>query len=191
MVNRKKSLNFIFNKTTKMNRLILFTLFFLSCITARGTTTAGVSRNLLINGFVGTSSLPGTNDSKWETDEVYQGYQGIVNWYLTWDDTNLYIGRKGFETSNTMGSILYIRAQYPNDGDKFSNTGFDYDGVKPDLLVGGRQQHYRQRLRADYQCLNHYQDAERWHECCQCRGRWRRPALLGGDESRFRGLGIP
>lgn len=119
-----------------MKKLLFLGLFFSLAKTGFSTTTTS-TRNINIDGIVTTSSSPGTNNGNWETDEVYQGYQGIVNWYLTWDDNNLYMGRKGFTSSNQKGSVINIRAQYNGDGNNFNMTGFNYDGVTPDFSKMG------------------------------------------------------
>ena len=99
------------------------------------TSTSGTTmRGLIIDGFVANGAVPGNNNTFWETNEVFQGFNSIVDWYLTWDDTNLYLGRIGGD--NLDGSVLYIRAEYP--GATFNNRAFDFDGLKPDVtLMGG------------------------------------------------------
>jgi hypothetical protein len=99
-----------------------------------GTTTSGATtRAVLIDGVVSTGAAPGANGVDWETDEVFQGFQGAVNWYLTWDDNNLYLGRIG--GNNAEGSVLYIRADYP--GATFATPAFDYDQLLPDVSPMG------------------------------------------------------
>lgn len=98
------------------------------------TSTSGATmRGLTIDGFVATGSVPGTNNTFWETDEVFQGFNAIVNWYMTWDDTNLYLGKIG--GNNTEGAVIYIRSEYP--GANYTTTGYDYDSLVPLLFPMG------------------------------------------------------
>jgi hypothetical protein len=86
---------------------ILLLLIFLNSIkfVSYATTTSGTTnRNINVSdGLIIAGSANGSNNSSWELDEVFPGFQGIVNWYLTWDDNNLYIGRLG--GNNLEGSI--------------------------------------------------------------------------------------
>lgn len=112
-----------------MNRLLLIILL-LGPLWAFSTSTGGgTPRNVSMDGIVSLAVGSGGNTGDWETDEVFQGYQGIVNWYMTWDDDSLYVGRIG--GNNTEGSVLYIRADHP--AAQFVNTGFTYDGLQPGL----------------------------------------------------------
>jgi gliding motility-associated-like protein len=98
------------------------------------TSTSGASiRGLNIDGFVDIGSVPGTNNTLWETDEVFQGFSGFVNWYMTWDDTYLYLGKIG--GNNTQGAVIYLRAEYP--GSNYTTTGFNYDGLVPEVSPMG------------------------------------------------------
>lgn len=100
----------------------------------RATTTSGITpRNVLIDGVVTTGGTPGSNSLNWETDEEFQGFQGAVNWYVTWDDNNLYVGRVG--GNNAEGSVIYIRADYP--GSVYDTRGFNYDQLNPDVTPMG------------------------------------------------------
>ncbi|MCB9235892.1 MAG: gliding motility-associated C-terminal domain-containing protein [Bacteroidia bacterium] len=104
--------------------------------TLHATTVSGTSRGLTIDGNVSgqNGAVAGTNGTSWETDEVFQGFQGIINWYATWDDDNLYLGKVG--GNNLQGAIIYLRAEYP--GSQYTNIPQNYDGLQPDLSdMGG------------------------------------------------------
>lgn len=106
----------------------------ISCLFSAGamatTTGNGVTRSINVNdGFVQAGNAPGSNSSQgqWETDERFQGFSNAVNWFLTWDDNNLYIGRIG--GNNAEGSLIYLRAD--KAGLPFSNSVQAYDGFSP------------------------------------------------------------
>lgn len=116
--------------------LLLLPLFLLFCATdALATTTSGATvRNVDVSdGIVITGGPAGSNGTNWEMDEVYAGFGGIINWYLTWDETNLYIGKIG--GNNAEGAMLYLRADFT--GASHSNTPQPYDGYTPDLSAMG------------------------------------------------------
>ena len=97
---------------------------------AQATSTGGgTPRNVAIDGIVSQTVGSGGNTQDWESDEVFQGFAGAVNWFLTWDDDSLYLGRIG--GNNAEGAVLYLRADYP--GAIYAPTGFDYDGLRPGL----------------------------------------------------------
>lgn len=100
------------------------------------TTTSGATvRNIVVDGQIGPL-LPAGNNSgtgNWEVDEVFDGFMTIVNWYMTWDDDSLYVGRSG--GNNAEGSVIYLQAGY--NGASFVNTGFGYDGLQPGLTPMG------------------------------------------------------
>ncbi len=92
------------------------------------TTGNGVTRNLNLDGVVNIGSSVGTNTADWEPDEEFEGFEGAVDWYLSWDDDNIYIGR--IKGNNTEGSLIYIRADY--SGATFTDSiNVDYDGFFP------------------------------------------------------------
>ena len=97
------------------------------------TTSGGTIRFLTIDGIVNAGASPGNNGTDWETDEVFQGYNGDVNWYMSWDETNLYLGRIG--GNNAEGSVIYVRAEYP--GATYSNIAQNYDELMPDCTPMG------------------------------------------------------
>jgi gliding motility-associated-like protein len=100
------------------------------------TTTSGATvRNVnTADGIVTLGAAPGANGAAWETDEVFQGFSGDVNWYLTWDDNNVYLGRIG--GNNAEGSVIYIRAEYP--GSVYDTRAFNYDNLQPETSrMGG------------------------------------------------------
>ena len=115
----------------KYGSLLLFTILF--SINCYSTTTSGNFQRLIdiTDGFVETGNAPGqnSNQGQWETDERFVGFNGIVNWFLSWDDNNLYIGKIG--GNNNEGSVVYIRADLP--GASFSNSSQAYDGFSPDF----------------------------------------------------------
>jgi gliding motility-associated-like protein len=116
-----------------MRGTYIWFVFLLTCfgLTAMATTTgSGVSRLINVNdGFVQAGNAPGSNSSQgqWETDERFQGFSNAVNWFLTWDDNNLYVGRIG--GNNAEGSLIYLRAD--KAGLPFSNSVQAYDGFSP------------------------------------------------------------
>ncbi len=116
-----------------MRYLVLCLLCLFPAWTWATSTSGGTSRAVLIDGIVSTGATPGSNLLDWETDEVFEGFSAIVNWYMTWDDDNLYLGRVG--GNNAEGSVLYILAGYP--GADQTNQAFDYDGLRPDLAPMG------------------------------------------------------
>ncbi len=100
------------------------------------TTTSGATvRNIIVDGQIGPLLPAGSNSGtgNWETDEVFEGFMSIVNWYMTWDEDSLYIGRSG--GSNSEGSVIYLQAGY--NGASFVNTGFSYDSLQPGLSPMG------------------------------------------------------
>lgn len=112
--------------------LALIGLFPLNFIYA--TSTGGATnRAVVIDGIVNTGGANGSNSVNWENDEVFEGFSTIVNWYMTWDDTNLYLGRTG--GNNAEGSVIYILAGYPGADDTV--RAFDYDGLRPELSAMG------------------------------------------------------
>jgi gliding motility-associated-like protein len=114
-------------------RKILLLLIFLNSIKfmSYATTTSGTTnRNINVtDGLIISGAANGNNSGDWELDEVFPGFQGIVNWYLTWDDNNLYIGRLG--GNNLEGSLIYLRAD--KTGLTFSNTPQQYDNFAPNF----------------------------------------------------------
>ncbi|MBL4651554.1 MAG: hypothetical protein JKY53_01645 [Flavobacteriales bacterium] len=111
---------------------LLFVISILTSTSVWATSTSPGTRNVNINdGFVEAGFPAGGNGTQWETDEVFQGFSGIVNWYLTWDDTNLYIGRIG--GNNIEGSLIYLRAEYTG-ANFIDSTDVDYDGFKPKFM---------------------------------------------------------
>jgi len=120
-----------------INRLrrILFQFSFLSYFISNATTTSITTRQVNVSdGVVIPGAINGSNTNQWETDEKLQGFNGIIDWYLTWDDNNLYIGKIG--GNNTQGSIIYVRADF--NGAVFTDTAQTYDGFSPNLnLMSG------------------------------------------------------
>lgn len=99
------------------------------------TTSGATTRNILVDGQIGPLLPSGSNNviGNWEVDEAFDGFMSIVNWYMTWDDDTLYLGRSG--GSNGEGSVIYLQAGY--SGATFDNTGFTYDGLQPGLSPMG------------------------------------------------------
>lgn len=97
---------------------------------ALASSTSGTPRGLLIDGIV----TVGAGGTDWAADEVFQGFSGFVNWYLTWDDDSLYIGRTG--GNNAEGSVIYLHADYT--GAVTTNRAQPYDGLSPEVSrMGG------------------------------------------------------
>lgn len=112
-------------------------LFLLSCLLCFwalpviGRSTSGTTqRNVnTTDGIINIGAAPGSNPASgsWELDEIFLGFQGAVNWYLSWDDNNLYLGR--LNGNNAEGSLIYLRAD--KTGLSFSNNVQSYDGFAP------------------------------------------------------------
>lgn len=84
---------------------------------------------MLIDGVVQTGAAQGGNTASWELDEFFLGFNGLVRWYMTWDEDSLYLGRIG--GNNAEGSVVYLKADYPGAG--FAQQGREYDLLRPDL----------------------------------------------------------
>lgn len=84
------------------------------------------------DGVVVAGSAAGINGSGWETDEALEG-GGNIDWYITWDDAYLYLGRVGGD--NAAGSVIYLQAAYA--GASFANRGFNYSQLEPELSAMG------------------------------------------------------
>jgi len=116
-----------------MRRLLLSFFLFVAIGTrlVQATTTSGTTTRLvnISDGVIATGAAAGSNTAagSWESDEEFQGFQGAVNWYLTWDDNNLYLGR--LNGNNAEGSLIYLRAD--GNGLSFSNNTQTYDGFSP------------------------------------------------------------
>lgn len=111
---------------------ILLSLLFIFGVSSQiysESTGSGTARNVLIDGEVVTGAAQGVNGGDWEEDEVFEGFMGIVNWYLSWDDDNLYIGKIG--GNNAEPALIYIRSDYT--GSEYTNTPQSYDGFTPNM----------------------------------------------------------
>jgi len=121
-------------RTEKLFKFIFFISLFIF-EKADATTTSGITARQVnvADGNVVQGNTTGSNSANgaWETDEKFAGFNGIVNWFLTWDDTNLYIGKVG--GNNAQGSMIYIRADFT--GSTFSNNTQVYDGFNPNLSL--------------------------------------------------------
>lgn len=147
--------------------LALFSVPFWCWATSTG---GGTPRNVAMDGVVSVVFGTGGNTGDWESDEEFQGFSGIVNWYMTWDDDSLYIGRIG--GNNAEGSVLYLRAEYP--GAQFTTTGYDYDGLRPGLApMGGIN--FAAYLKDSY------------HEFRQYTGAWSGPATTLSPQFTIQG----
>jgi hypothetical protein len=104
--------------------LALFILFTLNL----NATSKSPSRNLQINGNVTNEkgAANGTNGSSWELNEFLAGKSG-VNWFMSWDDNNLYIAREG--GNNYEPILIYIQAEYPGSAYTDNSTGIVYDST--------------------------------------------------------------
>jgi gliding motility-associated-like protein len=118
-----------------LKNYLFISLFSLLFAYSYATTTSGiVVRNVNVSdGFVEAGNIPTSNSSQgqWETDERFEGFNSIINWFLTWDDNNLYVGKIG--GNNAQGSLIFIRANY--DSSNYSNQGIIYDGFNPDFTL--------------------------------------------------------
>jgi hypothetical protein len=108
----------------------LFLLFsFLLYISNLHATTQSTSRNLNIDGNVtgqkGASN--NTNGGSWENNEVLSGKSGVT-WYLSWDNTNLYVGREGGNNGEPI--LIYIQADYSGAQYTDNSSGQIYDNTK-------------------------------------------------------------
>ncbi len=108
---------------------ILVLFFFSSISFSFATTTSTTTRALNIDGNVSgqKGATNGTNSSSWENDEVLSGKSG-VNWYLSWDDNNLYVGREGGNNGEPV--LIYIQAEYSNSVYTDNSSGIYYDGTR-------------------------------------------------------------
>ena len=89
---------------------VVFLLLALLPLSMSATSTSGTSRLLAIDGIVSAGAPSGSNAAQWELDELLQGVNAIINWYATWDDDSLYIGKTG--GSNADRAVVYLRAEY-------------------------------------------------------------------------------
>lgn len=107
---------------------IIIVLIFVSQVVYT-TTTSTSTRNVNVSDVSGVTVAGGNgdNDGDWEPNELLTG--NLTTWYLSWDNTNLYIGRVG--GNNTEPSIIYIQAEY--SGSSYTSTGFNYDNFTPDF----------------------------------------------------------
>jgi len=88
----------------------------------------------------------GTNGSSWETNEDLPG--NSTTWYVSWDNTNLYVGRVG--GNNSEPQLIYIQADY--SGASYTNTPTSYDNFTPSFsgLSGTAGINYAAYLKSDY-----------------------------------------
>ncbi|GEM_PF-6315601 len=103
-----------------------------------GTTVSG-TRALNIDGTVQgqNGAVNGTNGASWETDEQQATSTAGVDFYLTWDDTNLYVAWVG--GSKAQQHILWIDTDpqpTPTDGSGSTAT-FNYGNVTATLPFTG------------------------------------------------------
>jgi large repetitive protein len=110
--------------------LFILNILFASFNSFATTTSGSIVRNINVaDGFVEVGNTPQVNSTQgqWETDERFEGYNSLINWYLSWDENNLYIGKIG--GNNSQGALLYIRADYT--GATYSNQTIPYDDFNP------------------------------------------------------------
>lgn len=110
----------------------IFLLFSMVPFYTYSTSIGGGTRNVQIQGVVDAGMTNGANNGDWENNEELSGAGG-VNWYMTWDDFNLFVGKIG--GINTEYCVIYIRAEY--SGAAFNLTGFGYDNLNPDVSPMG------------------------------------------------------
>lgn len=111
-------------------RLVLFLSFLTSMLLA--TTVMPGTRNILVDGTIGALSANGTNNAEWENDEQFTGADG-VNWYLTWDNTSLFIGSNAVDVAQPM--IIYMQVDF--SGAAYSTSTQVYDTFAPDFSMQG------------------------------------------------------
>lgn len=119
-----------------MKKLYLYLILILVSSISYATTTSTTTRALNIDGNVTgeKGATNGTNGTSWENNEVLAGKSG-VNWYLSWDNNYLYIGREGGQNSEPV--LIYIQAQYSNSVYTDNSTGIYYDGTRGDFPTTG------------------------------------------------------
>ena len=112
------------------------------------TTTSSTARGLNIDGNVSDQddASAGTNGTSWETNEDLSG--NSATWYISWDNTNLYIGRVG--GNNGEPQIIYVQADY--SGASYTNTPTSYDNFTPSFsgLSGTAGINFAAYLKSDY-----------------------------------------
>ncbi len=112
---------------------ILLLVFFAFPVLCYATSVSPGNRNVSIQGVVSPGMTNGANNADWENNEKLSGAGGI-DWYLSWDNNNLFIGRIG--GNNNHYSVIYIRSQY--SAAAFNLNGLNYDGLSPDCSpIGG------------------------------------------------------
>ncbi len=121
-----------------MIRIFYFFILIFTAITW-ATTTSPVARAVNIDGTIQgqNGAATGTNSGSWETDETRATSTGGVDFYLTWDDNNLYIGWVG--GSKTQQHILWIDTDpqpVPTNGTGSTAT-FNYGNVTATLPFSG------------------------------------------------------
>lgn len=109
-------------------KVIIFLLFF-SYISLNATSTSTTTRAVQIDGNITTQkgATNNTNGSSWENDELLSG-KSSVNWYLSWDNNNLYIGREG--GNNAEPALIYIQAEFTSSQYTDNSTGISYDNTR-------------------------------------------------------------
>lgn len=100
------------------------------------TTTSSTSRGLNIDGNVSDQkgATNGANGSSWELNEVLPG-KSTVNWYVSWDNTNLYVGREGGNNGEPV--LIYVQAEFSGSTYTDNSTGTTYDGTKGNFPTTG------------------------------------------------------
>lgn len=100
-------------------------------LSVHATSTSGTVRNVDVsNGQVVTGGASGSNGTIWEDDERLDVEESDVDYYMTWDDDFLYIGKishifldetknRPFLRENEIPFVFYIHAEYP--GAEFSD----------------------------------------------------------------------
>ncbi|RMH66672.1 MAG: T9SS C-terminal target domain-containing protein [Calditrichaeota bacterium] len=114
-------------------------LILLTAVSGVMATTVNGTRNVSINGTIQgeNGATNGTNGSAWENDEVQLTSTSGVSFYLSWDDTNLYVGWVG--GSKAQQHILWIDTDpqpAATDGSGSTST-FDYGNVTATLPFTG------------------------------------------------------
>jgi hypothetical protein len=114
-----------------MKKFIPFLLLAVAAIFL-GTSQGSGGRLLNINGYIGSESgaTAGTNGSFWEQNESLSGNDGVT-WYMSWDDSKLFVGREG--GNNSEPDLIYVQSEY--SGSVYSTSATNYDNFTPDFTA--------------------------------------------------------
>lgn len=127
----------------------IFTLLMalmLSYSLSYATAITGSNRNVSMDGTVQVGGANGSNGTQWEDNERFNTSNVGFNFYMTWDDNNLYLAWSGSSAHADRQHIVWIDTN-PQDGDLSSGsyqpggTGststFPYGNFNPTLPFTG------------------------------------------------------